>query len=145
MVGKWALDLHFTLLLIPFSMLILPFLLGCKSRAHLFKCNWSQEEVHFKCCTSNALPGTDMCWTLHNCIAQSHVLSLKAWCKPCLLPPAILQHWTMYPFPLAEWIYSERWKSTISEVFLYFHVRDPPFQELTSGWKQPESVNNNMQ
>ncbi len=27
--GKWALDLHFTLLLIPFSMLILPFLLGC--------------------------------------------------------------------------------------------------------------------
>ena len=27
--GKWALDLHFTLLLIPFSMLILPFHLGC--------------------------------------------------------------------------------------------------------------------
>ncbi len=27
--GKWALDLHFSLLLIPFSMLILPFLLGC--------------------------------------------------------------------------------------------------------------------
>ena len=27
--GKWALDLHFTLLLIPFSMLILSSLLGC--------------------------------------------------------------------------------------------------------------------
>ncbi len=29
--GKWALDLQFTLLLIPFSMRILPFLLGCGS------------------------------------------------------------------------------------------------------------------
>ena len=26
---------------------------------------------------------------------------------------------------LAEWIYSERWKSTISEVVFYFLVRDP--------------------
>ncbi len=37
--GKLALDLHFTLLLIPFSMLILPFPLRCRSRAHLWKCD----------------------------------------------------------------------------------------------------------
>ncbi len=30
--------------------------LRCKSRAHLWKCDWSQKEVHFKCCTSSALP-----------------------------------------------------------------------------------------
>ncbi len=50
--GKWALDLHFTLLLIPFSMLILPFLLGCFKYASLryghlntTSQSWKEKEV----------------------------------------------------------------------------------------------------
>ncbi len=51
--GKWALDLHFTLLLIPFSMLILPFLLGCFKYTflrygHLNTTSQSWKEAHFK-------------------------------------------------------------------------------------------------
>ncbi len=31
-------------------------LVWMRSRAHLWKCDWSQKEVHLKCCTSSALP-----------------------------------------------------------------------------------------
>ncbi len=49
--GKWALDLHFTLLLIPFSMLILPFLLGSlrdsrRTSSGHFKYRKRAKEVH---------------------------------------------------------------------------------------------------
>ena len=39
----------------------------------------------------------------------------------------VISLWSMneWQVVIAEWIYSERWKSTISEVFFYFLVRDP--------------------
>ena len=37
----------------------------CKSREHLWKCDWSQKEVHFKCYTSSALPD-DMGFYYHS-------------------------------------------------------------------------------
>ncbi len=50
--GKWALDLNFTLLLIPFSMLIIPFPLGCFKYTSLgyghlntISQSWKEKEV----------------------------------------------------------------------------------------------------
>ncbi len=51
--GKWALDLHFTLLLIPFSMLILPFpLVGGLGN---FSLRHGHLKVHLKWVTSSTL------------------------------------------------------------------------------------------
>ena len=82
----WALEHHFPKL-VTSSTLLKRFGSGkvvwmrCKSRAHLWKCDRSQKEVHFKFCTTSALPddmGTERVLTkCHLCKNMNYLHSLK--------------------------------------------------------------------